>query len=305
MHIVIAGGTGFLGTSLARALANDGYTIAILTRSARAPHHVAWTPGSATGPWTAAIDRADVVVNLAGESLADGRWTPRRKQRLVDSRVGPTGALAAAIRRSTSPPAVFVSMSGVGYYGACGDQEITEEAPAGADFVASLCQAWEQAAADADASPRTRCSVLRTGLVLARKDGALPRMLPPFRLGIGGPLGSGRQYLPWIHRDDWVAIVRWVIEQPHASGVFNATAPAPVTNRSFATTLGRVLHRPALLPAPGFALKVLLGEMAGPLLLTGQRAVPARALELGFTFRYPQLEEALREILGRGAAGGL
>ncbi len=296
MKVTIAGGTGFLGTALADALIRGGHDVAVLTRSPRRPHHVAWTPDVPTGPWVRAIDGADIVVNLAGESLADGRWTARRKQQLVDSRVRPTRALAAAIREAVTPPAAFVSASGVGYYGPRGDEPITERDRSGDDFIARLCQEWEAAAASAG-SARTRVVILRSGVVLAKEGGALPRMLPPFRLGMGGPLGTGRQYMPWIHRDDWAALARWAMDEPRASGVFNATAPDPVTNGSFAATLGRVLHRPAALPAPAIALKLLLGELAGPLLLTGQRALPERALELGFRFRYPELEGALREIL--------
>ncbi len=190
-------------------------------------------------------------------------------------------------------------MSGTGYYGAHGDDLVTEQTPAGTDFFGDLCARWEEAARAA-ASRATRVAIIRSGVVLALDGGAFPRMLLPFRFGLGGPIGSGRQYLPWIHRADWLALVRWLLVTPSASGPFNGTAPTPVTNREFAKTLGRVLHRPALARVPGFVLKTVVGEMAGPLLLTGQRAIPARAVELGFEFQYRELRSALEDVLGGG-----
>jgi uncharacterized protein (TIGR01777 family) len=301
MKIIVAGGTGFLGAPLVRALAAAGHDVAILTRRAAPPsggaRAVVWTPDGDIGPWAREIDGAGAVINLAGESIAGHRWTAAHKQRILDSRVLATRSLVAAIRGAARPPQVFVSGSAVGYYGPHGDEVVTEETPAGHDFLARVCVAWEAEAHAA--SPHTRVVCVRTGLVLERDGGALPPMLPPFWFGAGGPVGSGRQYWSWIHRQDWIALVRLAIDTPSAAGPLNATAPAPVTNAEFARTLGRVLRRPAFLPAPGFALKLLLGEMAGPLILSGQRAVPARAEALGVPFGFRHLEEALRAIFSR------
>ena len=299
MNIVIAGGTGFLGRPLTASLVRDGHDVILLTRGAgpiaAGARAVAWDPADETGPWAAAIDGADAVVNLAGEPIAGKRWTAAHKQRILDSRVRATRSLAAAIRGAARPPSVLVSGSAVGYYGALGDEPAAEDHPAGSDFLAQVCRQWEQEAARA-ASDRTRVAFVRTGIVLERDGGALPQMLPPFRFGAGGPVGSGRQYWPWIHRDDWVALVQWAIAAPAATGAINATAPHPVTSREFATALGRVMHRPAFLPAPAFALRLLLGEMADALLLSGQNAIPARATRAGFTFRYRTVDEALRAL---------
>jgi uncharacterized protein (TIGR01777 family) len=213
-----------------------------------------------------------------------------------------TRRLAEAIGGLTSPPKVFLSGSAVGYYGPCRDEVVTEVSPPGADFLAGVCVKWEAEAARA-ANSAVRVVELRTGLVLARNGGALPRMLTPFWLGVGGPLASGRQYWPWIHIDDWVNLVRWAITTPALSGPVNITAPHPVTNAEFARHLGRAMHRPSLLPTPAFALKLLLGEMAEGLLLSGQRAVPARALATDFVFAYDQVEAALANLFG-GAEGG-
>jgi uncharacterized protein (TIGR01777 family) len=274
MHIVIAGGTGFLGRPLAAALAAGGHQVTALPR------------GSTDG-----VDGADVVVNLAGESIAGRRWSVAQKQRILDSRVTTTRRLADAIRGAARPPRVFVSGSAVGYYGPCGDEVVTESRGPGGDFLAGVCVAWESEARRA--ADRTRVVCVRTGLVLERDGGALPQMLPPFRFGAGGPVGSGRQYWPWIHRTDWIALVRWTIDQESVDGAINATAPTPVTNRTFASALGRALHRPAIMPAPAFALRLVLGEMADALLLSGQRATPEKAQRLGFTFRFPDLDQAL------------
>jgi uncharacterized protein (TIGR01777 family) len=307
MKIVIAGGTGFLGRPLADALLKEGHDLIVLTRGsasgsaarrtavAAGARSVTWDPNGGPGPWAAEIAGAGAVVNLAGESIAGKRWTGAQKMRILESRVSATRSLAAAIRAAADPPAVFVSGSAVGYYGPLGDEEATEEKPAGADFLAHVCERWEHEALRA-AGDRTRVACIRTGIVLEKDGGALPEMLPPFRFGAGGPVGSGRQYWPWIHRDDWVALVRWTIATPAAAGAINATAPHPVTNAVFARALGRAMHRPAFMPAPGFALKLLLGEMAEALLLSGQNAVPAKAMRGGFRFRYEHVDEALRAI---------
>jgi len=300
MKIVIAGGSGFLGRPLAAALAADGHEIVTLTRNAAAPvpprsRAVVWTPDGGTGAWSAEIDGAGAIVNLAGESIAGQRWSEAQKQRILDSRVRSTRSLVAAIAAAKNPPPVFLSGSAVGYYGPRGDEMIPEDTPPGSDFLANVCVQWEAEAKRAS-SAATRVACLRTGLVLERDGGALPQMLPPFRFGAGGPVGSGRQYWPWIHRADWIALVQWAIRTPTASGAINLTAPNPVTNAAFAKALGRAMHRPAFMPAPAFALKLLLGEMAEGLLLSGQRAVPERPRQLGFTFRYARIDDALTAL---------
>jgi uncharacterized protein (TIGR01777 family) len=304
MKVVIAGGTGFLGRPLAEALLQDGHDVAILTRNRQSEQprpgtararFVTWTPDGDAGTWQAEVDGAGAVVNLAGESIAARRWTPSQKRRIVQSRVLATRSLRRAMSLASTPPAVFVSGSAVGYYGPRADGIATEDAAAGSDFLAGVCRQWEAEAA-ADLPRDTRLACIRTGLVLERDGGALPKMLRPFWFGVGGPVGSGRQYWPWIHREDWIELVRWVIRTPAASGPFNASAPNPVPNARFAQALGRALHRPALLSTPGFGLKLLLGEMAEGLLLSGQRAVPAKAERLGFRFRFQHLEEALRAL---------
>ena len=296
MRIIIAGGSGFLGRALGSQLQADRHTIGNLTRRPRAgvQDDIAWTPDGSAGEWTRALDGVDVIVNLAGEGIADQRWSDARKQALKNSRVLSTRSLAVAIGRLSRPPAVFVSGSGVGYYGARGDELITEAEPPGSDFLATLCVEWERGAEQA--SPITRVVLLRTAPVLHPGGGALAKMLTPFRLGLGGPLGTGSQFMPWIHLADWVDLVVWLIRNGNARGAFNASAPEPVTNAEFTRTLGGVLHRPAIIPVPGFGLRLLVGELADSL-LTGQRAVPARAGEMGFVFRFPRLESALRDLL--------
>jgi uncharacterized protein len=302
MKTIIAGGSGFLGRALARALVTAEHDVVLLTRgAARGPSSggraVTWIPDGTLGPWAHEIDGATAVVNLAGESIAGRRWNAAHKQRIRDSRVMATRSLAAAVRAAGRPPQVFVNGSAVGYYGPRGDEVVTEDTPAGNDFLARICVEWEAEAQAVGAM--TRLVLIRTGIVLDRHEGALPQMLPPFWFGAGGPVGSGRQYWPWIHRADWVDLVRFAIQSPTAAGPLNATAPNPVTNAEFAATLGRVLRRPAVMRAPGFALKLILGEMAGPLLLSGQRAVPARTEAIGVTFTFKLIDEALRSIFNR------
>jgi uncharacterized protein (TIGR01777 family) len=300
MKVVIAGATGFLGQPLARALAADGRDLVILTRRADPPRpsqgarFLTWQPGTGPGPWTAEIDGAAAVINLAGESIGASRWSKAQKQRILDSRLQATRTLADAISSASRPPPVFVSGSAVGYYGPRGDEIVTEDEPPGTDFLATVCAGWEAEAIRAGSATRVVC--IRTGLVIENGGGALPRMVLPFKFGAGGPLGSGRHYMPWIHRDDWVALIRWTIDTSSPNGPINATAPNPVTNAEFARALGRALHRPAFMPAPAFALRLALGEMADALLLSGQRAIPAKAERLGFRFRFTQLDDALRAI---------
>lgn len=301
MKIVIAGGSGFLGSALTRALVSDGHDVAILTRQnpppAPEPHvsSVSWRPDGSTGPWSSTINGADAVINLAGESIAAKRWSAAQKQKLHDSRVLATRSLTTAVREAARKPAAFVSGSAVGYYGDRGDETLTETSPPGSDFLAELAKDWEAAATDV--AHVTRVALIRTGIVLDRQGGALPKMLPPFKMFVGGPLGSGTQYMSWIHKDDWVRLLSWTLTHEGARGALNATSPAPMTNAEFSKALGLVLNRPSLLPAPAFALRIALGEMADALLLSGQRALPVRATDLGFSFRYTNIDEALASVL--------
>jgi uncharacterized protein (TIGR01777 family) len=302
LRVVVTGGTGFLGKPLVARLAGDGHRVTILTRNpTRVPasiaRAVAWTPdGSAATPWADEINGVDAVINLAGESIGNRRWLAAQKRRIRDSRVFATRSVVQAIERAAERPPLLINGSAAGYYGPRGDEFITEDTPPGTDFLAKVCVEWEAEAMRA-AGSRTRVVFVRTGIVLGPGGGVLKRLLPPFWLGAGGPMGSGRQYFPWIHLEDWVGLVRFLMGAPSATGPFNATAPNPVTNREFARALGRAMKRPAFIPTPGFALKLLLGEMAEPLVLTGQRMIPANAERLGYTFAYPHLQEALRDIL--------
>lgn len=292
MRIVVTGGTGFLGSALVAHLRSAGHVVSVLTRRPTRQGEIEWNPGRGSAVLVSALRGADAVVNLAGASIAQ-RWTTAHKRALWESRVPLTRALVEAMAQVNPPPGVLVSGSAIGIYGDRGDAPLTETSAPGNDFLASLGTAWEQEALAA--APRTRTVLLRTGIALERSGGALPQMALPFHFFAGGPIGSGRQYLSWIHRDDWVAMTTWALTNPAVSGPLNVTAPEPVTNREFTKTLGRALHRPAFMPAPGFALRVVLGEMAN-LILEGQRVLPAKAGELGFRFRYPQLEPALRAI---------
>jgi uncharacterized protein (TIGR01777 family) len=310
MKFVIAGGTGFIGSPLAEVYAEEGHDVRVLTRGLAdgdARHdpgtgkpgitRVGWRPSGSAGPWAAIVEDADAVINLAGESLGQSRWTPQRKAALRDSRILATSSLADAIRKAATPPRAFISSSAVGYYGSSGAEPKTEDSPAGDGFLAQLAQEWEGEACKAEPSG-TRVVLLRTGLVLERTGGALPRMMRPFRFFAGGRIGSGRQYMSWIHRLDVIEMIRWIVETPGVIGPINATAPYPVTNREFARALGRALRRPSLLPAPAFALKAMFGEMAGPLLLEGQRVIPAKAQAHAYHFRYPEIDIAMRGIFG-------
>ena len=292
---MIAGGSGFLGQKLTQRLVGDGHRVQILTRRpAQTPDQITWNPDGSPGALPAHLEGADAVVNLAGENLAEGRWSAKRKQALVSSRVLPTRTLARAIAACATPPLVFISGSAVGYYGPHGDEPVTEATPAGTDFLARICVDWEQEARAVEATT-TRLAIVRTAVVLAKDGGALPRMLLPFKLGLGATLGSGTQYFPWIHAQDWVSLVSWLMQHDAASGTFNAAAPGPVTNHTFTRTLGRVLGRRAILKAPAFAMRLALGEMAD-MLLHGQRVMPVKAERSGFQFTHRALEPALHSL---------
>jgi hypothetical protein len=285
MRVVITGGSGLIGRHLARSLAGDGREVVVLSRR---PEAVAGLPagaraegwdGRTAAGWGHLVEGA-AVVHLAGEGIATGRWTEARKRRIRESRVESSRAVVEA----------------VGYYGPRGEEDVAEDHPPGADFLARTCVEWEAAGAPVEALG-VRRPLLRTGVVLARDGGALPKMLLPFRLFAGGPVGSGRQWMPWIHLADEVGAIRFLLDHPTATGPFNLASPNPVTNREFSRALGRVLRRPSFLPAPAFALRLALGEMAD-VVLTGQRAVPRRLEGLGYLFRFPTAEAALKDLLG-------
>jgi hypothetical protein len=292
--IIVAGGTGFLGSTLVRAWRAEGHRVRVLTRRPKNADDVGWLPNDDDMTWSSTVGEADAVINLAGEGIADKRWTPRCKAAILDSRVRATRALVRAITSARTPPRTFVSSSAIGIYGARGDEPLTEDSPPGSDFLAHVCREWEGEAGHAAAA--TRVVLLRTGVVLARHGGALPRMALPFRFFAGGPLGSGLQFISWIHLADWVAMVRWALTTEGVSGPLNLTAPAPVPNEEFSRALARAMGRPAFMRAPAFALRLALGEMADALLLGGQRVLPAQAERLGFGFKFATVDAALREI---------
>lgn len=309
MKVVVAGGTGFLGRPLCELYAEAGDEVVVLSRSLGlgvSVHEagsglpgitrVGWQPDGQFGEWARCLDKAKAVINLSGESIGGGRWTPARKTRLRDSRVLATRSLAGAISAVEYPPDVFVNASAVGYYGfSAGSRILDEQSPPSTDFLSQLCVDWEREARRVE-RPETRLVIVRTGIVLERDGGALAQMRLPFRLFAGGPIGSGRQYMSWIHRMDWLELIRWIVEQPDASGPINATAPVPVTNTEFSRALGQALGRPSWMRVPAFALRLALGEMADALVIGGQRVVPTRAHELGFEFRCPEIDRAFRAI---------
>ena len=300
MHVLITGGTGFIGRALSASLLQDGHRVTVLTRKLPLAGERLPAGAQAISDMEHA-DAVDAVVNLAGANLGATRWNASVKSGFRSSRIDTTRRLVDWMSRLAVKPKRLISGSAIGWYGPHGDERLTEVEPAGSDFSATLCRDWESEANRA-AALGVRVCTLRTGIVLGRSGpaggGALAQMLPAFRLGGGGPMGSGRQWMSWIHLDDHVALTRFLIEHESASGPFNATAPEPVSNADFAKTLGRVLGRPAVLPMPGFALKLIVGEMA-EILLSGQRVLPRAALDAGFQFRYPQLEGALRAVLDR------
>lgn len=303
MKIVIAGGTGFLGSALASELDRAGHDIVVLTRSAGSDvpgraRAVVWkADGSASGAWVSALDGADAVVNLTGEPLPAKRWNARQKQRLIDTRVLPTRSLVAAAAAVPSPPRALFNASGVGYY-PDSDRIVDESAAPGDGFLGRMGVEWEAEALKAE-TLGTRVVLLRSGVVLHPDGGAIPELVPPFRYGVGGPLGSGRQWWAWIHRDDWVRMVMWAIARDDLRGPINVCAPEPAMQKDIARAIGKALHRPSWMPAPSLALRVLLGEMAGDVLLASQRAVPRVALERGFTWTFPELDAAVSAAVRR------
>jgi uncharacterized protein (TIGR01777 family) len=305
MRVFITGGTGLIGVRLIRALRNRGDEVVVLSRRPdawqRVGQDVQVIIGDPTqpGPWQERLAECDAVVNLAGAGIFDHRWNEAYKAAIRDSRVRATENVAAALAkqptRADGSPKVLVNGSAVGYYGPHGDEELTEDSPPGADFLAGVCVAWEAAARAAEPAG-VRVALIRTGVVLDAEGGALKQLLTPFKLGAGGPVGSGRQYMSWIHYADEVGVILLALDHPEAKGPVNATAPQPVTNKQFGKALGAALGRPAFLPTPAFGLRLLLGE-AAEVITTGQRVLPARALALGYQFRYPDVGPALRQLV--------
>lgn len=305
--VLVAGATGLVGSALCERLALAGYSIIGLTRYPRngiGPlRYAAWSPvdpESAASVLVQEMEKAFAVVNLAGEPLAAGRWNEDKKGEIHDSRVLSTRALVRAIERASERPRVLINASAVGYYGAQGDAELDESGAPGAGFLAGVCRDWEAEAEKAQIHG-VRVARIRIGVVMAREGGALKRMLPPFRCGLGGPLGSGRQWMSWIHIDDLTEMIRWSVEAPEVAGILNAVAPSAVTNRVFSETLARVLGRPCFFRVPAVLLRAAMGEMAD-ILLQGQKVLPRRAINGGFSFRFPDLESALRDLLKPGLA---
>ena len=301
MKILVTGSTGLVGTALVKSLASDGHTVCRLIRQqskttlgSKDGFDVAWNP--ATGELGGAGVGPDAVINLAGASIAGGRWTEKRKELLRTSRVDTTQALVKALAKMDARPRVLVSASAIGIYGDRADEVLTEESKPGTDFLAGLAREWEAEAQKAEAIG-IRVVLARFGIILARHGGALAKMLLPFKLGAGGRLGSGKQWMSWITLEDVVGIVRFALENGAVRGAMNVAAPQPVQNAEFTKTLAQVLHRPALFPAPAFALRLALGEMADALLLSSQRVNSQKLQQLGYSFLYSDLLSALSAVL--------
>ena len=299
MKILITGGTGFIGSALTRSLTEQGYEVTVLSRNPDSVEKIC-------GPGIKALnnlnqlkpeDTFHTIINLAGAPIFDARWSDARKQIIRDSRIGLTKQLVASMARMAVKPELLISGSAIGYYGDQGDTVLTEQSATHKDFSEQLCTDWENEAKKAE-QLGVRVCLIRTGLVLAEGGGLLKRMLLPFRLGLGGRLGDGQQWMSWIHRQDWIAIARLMITDSSMQGAYNATAPNPVTNSEFARSLAHCLNRPALLPIPAWLLKILLGEMS-ELVLGSQRVIPERLLALGFKFQYTDLSSALNQVLRR------
>ena len=303
MKILVSGSSGMVGTALVSSLAGAGHTVCRLVRPQSAPGEgpkdgfaVSWNP--ATGELGGAGVGPDAVVNLAGASIADGRWSTRRKELLRSSRIDTTRALVNALAKMSIRPSVFVSASAIGIYGDRADEMLTEESKPGTDFLAGLARDWEAEALKAEALG-IRVVLVRIGIILARQGGALPKMLTPFKLGAGGRLGNGKQWMSWIALEDVVGALRMAVESSSARGAINFVAPNAVQNSEFTKVLAKTVRRPALFPAPAFALRLALGEMADALLLSSQRVVPQRLEKLGYRFLQPDLPSALAAILAK------
>ncbi|MBM4378178.1 MAG: TIGR01777 family oxidoreductase [Deltaproteobacteria bacterium] len=301
LRIAITGASGFVGSALVPFLTTGGHTVLKLVRRASGENDIAWDPKGGTVEQEK-LEGVDAVIHLAGAGVADGRWTEERKKEIHDSREQGTRTLAGALAKLQRRPRVFISASAVGFYGDTGDAEVDEAAPPADDFLARVCVAWERETAPAEAAG-IRTVKPRVGVVLSPAGGALHKMLPPFKLGGGGPQGSGQQWMSWIHLDDLVGLLHHALFDEEMSGPVNAVSPGALRNADFAHTLGHVLGRPAVVPLPALAIRAAFGEMGEAVLLAGQRVRPAKAQAAGFTFLYPQLEGALRMLLGKERLG--
>ncbi|HXV80904.1 MAG TPA: TIGR01777 family oxidoreductase [Candidatus Binatia bacterium] len=299
MKLVIAGASGFIGSVLVQRLGQRGDALVLLSRKPRsstaAPNTkwLVWEPGK-SGGWEESIDGADGIVNLAGAGIADKRWTERQKEIIRSSRIDSSRALVRAIAKAKTKPQFLINASAVGYYGSRGDETLTEESAPGKDYLAEVCVAWETEAKRAQ-DQGVRVALVRTGIVLGKGKGALAKMVTPFKFFAGGPLGSGKQWMPWIHIEDEVGLILFLIDNAKAQGSFNATAPNPVTMEEFCKALGQVLNRPSWATVPESVLALLLGEMAD-MVLGGQRALPKAAETLGYKFKHPTVTEALESL---------
>jgi len=293
MNILITGGTGFIGTPLSRELRKSGHAVVVTTRRpSDSKEKLTWQPPGLIPSDT--ISGFDAVINLAGEPIAPGRWTKAKKERILASRINTTRALVESIKNAGARPKVLISASAVGYYGARGDEYVTEDSPPASDFLAEVCKKWEAEAFKAQ-ELGVRVVIIRIGGVLESDGGALPQMITPFKFFLGGPIGSGKQWFSWIHRDDVLGIIKYVLSHETITGPVNATAPNPVSNREFSTALGKAFGSPSWFPVPGFMVKLTLGELGG-VLLTGQRVMPEKALKAGYTFKYTEVNHALKAI---------
>ena len=296
--ILLTGGSGFIGSHLVPVLLAQGYNITVLTRYPdKTARHFNYAVTAVEQLAVLQDDNFDVVINLAGQGISDKRWTPEIKKQLRDSRIITTRKLLNYLQNKNKKTELLISGSAVGYYGLSESDELHDEtSSADASFSSRLCADWESEARHAEALAIRTC-YLRTGIVLGKSGGALRKMLPPFKMGLGGPMGSGKQWMSWIHIDDLLAIVLCVINNKEIKGAINATAPNPVTNKDFSSILGRRLKRPAFLPMPAFILKIMLGEMAVELLLSGQRVIPKKILDAGYKFQYAELDDALSDLV--------
>jgi uncharacterized protein len=297
MEIAVTGASGLIGSALVAALTAAGHRVArvVRTQPPAGSADIYWNPDTAYVD-TIRLSGKDAVVHLAGETIAE-RWTPEKKKRIQRSRAPATQLIAEAVRQAAIPPKILVSASAIGYYGDRGEEVLREQSAPGKGFLADVCRDWE-AATEVASRAGIRVVHLRTGIVLSKKGGALAKMLPPFRLGAGGKIGSGKQYMSWITLDDHVAAILHLVQTRSLQGPVNLVAPNPVTNLEFTKTLGKVLARPTVAPLPAFAVRLMFGEMGEELLLSSQRVEPAQLLASGYSFRYPQLEPALRHVLG-------
>jgi uncharacterized protein (TIGR01777 family) len=303
-RVIITGGSGLIGQALAADLLKDGYEVIVLSRDAQRrganlPPGVRleqWDGRSAQG-WGHLVEQEAAIVNLAGENIGERRWTEDRKQAIIESRLQAGKAVSEAVSNARNKPGVVIQASAIGYYGSRTDEILTEKSPPADDFMSRICQQWEPATAPVEQAGVRRV-VVRSGVVLSRQGGAFPRMIMPFNFFAGGPLGSGKQWISWIHVRDEVAGLRFLIDNPNASGVYNLTSPYPLKNVDFERAIGRVMRRPAIIPTPALAIRLLFGEMAITV-LEGQRVVPERLEKEGFVFNFPRIEQALRDLFSK------